>query len=172
MRAEGPMDLSAALGDADRLHRSFASLRMTSFTGTRDLTAGLNQRSLVDRTSRLGWFRRIALASRPAASLDVTLVDRDIDRLAVSSGSTPLNHRVKAIFPEAVVFLPLSLDEPQISAFGEDPLASRVPLHGGVMSSRDPVVGWLLRIAAADRNARRELCRKVGRDHDRCKQRA
>src|SRR5271170_2286475 len=84
-----------------------------------------------------------------AARLNVARVDRNADRLTIPGGVAPFQHRVKAIFPETIIFFPLSLNESQLLALADDSLASRVMFSGAMILS---TLG--LRLLAADRRGR------------------
>jgi hypothetical protein len=74
------------------------------------------------------------MACRGTAGLNVTRADRDIDGLSIPCGTAPTFYdRVKAIFPEAIVFLPLSFNEPEVPALIEYSLTSRVLFNSGMI---------------------------------------
>lgn len=81
------------------------------------------------------------MAFRCSAGLDIAGTDRNGNRFSVARGvALALYHRIKAIFPEAVIFFPFPLDESQFLAFADDSLASRIMLDCGVILS---ALGWL-----------------------------
>jgi hypothetical protein len=88
-----------------------------------------------------------------AASLNVILADRHLNRFAVACGSTSLYDRVKAISPEAIVLLPLPLNETQSLALSDDSLASRVSFHSTTILAAIGVLTGHTRTA--------QLCRGV-----------
>jgi hypothetical protein len=74
------------------------------------------------------------MAFRCATGLNFACADRHADGLSIPGGTTPaLYDRVKAIFPEAIIFFPLPLNETQVLALVDDFLASRVLFSGGVI---------------------------------------
>ena len=71
-----------------------------------------------------------------AAGLNVVRVDGNTDGLSIPRGVAPAMYdRVKAVFPEAVVFFVLPRNESQPLAFADDSLASWVAFGGGVTLS-------------------------------------
>jgi len=81
---------------------------------------------------------------RCAAGLNVALTDWHSDGLSIarSRGAT-LYDWVKAISPQTVVFLPLSLDEAQPLAFADDSLASRIAFGGVMLSALGGLRLWV-----------------------------
>ena len=59
----------------------------------------------------------------------------NIDGLSVARGSTSPDHGIKAIFPQAIVFLPLPVNETKPLAFGKNSLATRIALGIGMSGS-------------------------------------
>jgi hypothetical protein len=88
------------------------------------------------------------MAFRCATGLDVVLADRNPDGLSISGRVAPtLYDRVKAIFPETIIFFILSLNESQFLAFAEYSLASGVTFDGSMILSTPG--GLSLRAGAA-----------------------
>ena len=81
-----------------------------------------------------------------AAGLNVALADGNADRLAVARGLSALDHRVKAVFPQAIVLFPLAVNESQVAAFAEDALTGRVSFRGRV-AALAALFGRSLRLA-------------------------
>jgi hypothetical protein len=88
------------------------------------------------------------MAFRCAAGLNIACADRNADGLSIPCGSAAaLYDRVKAIFPETVIFLPLPLNESQSVALADYSLASRVMFSGRMILSA--LVGMSLLADAA-----------------------
>jgi len=76
----------------------------------------------------------LVMAFRCAAGLNVSWADRNVNGLSVSRGAaSALYDRVKAIFPKTVIFFPLPLNESQVLAFVDYPLASRIMFSDGMI---------------------------------------
>jgi len=96
---------------------------------------GLSRRAVIG-PPRVRLQPRLVMAFRCAAGLNVAGADRNADGLSISCGAAVASHdRVKAIFPETIIFFPLPLNESQSVAFADDSLASRIMFSGGVILS-------------------------------------
>ena len=77
-----------------------------------------------------------------ATGLNIAGTDRDIHRVPVLAGlAAAFYDRVKAVFPEAVIFFPLTLNETQVLALVDDFLASRVLFNSGVILAAPGLAG-------------------------------
>ena len=84
-----------------------------------------------------------------AAGLNVACADRNADGLSIPRGAAPaLYDRVKAIFPETIIFFPLPRNESQFLALADYSLASRVTFNGGMILP--DMVGLSFLAVAAD----------------------
>jgi hypothetical protein len=93
-------------------------------------------------SSNCGLLRLPVMAFRRATGLNFACADRHADGLSISGGTTPaLYDRVKAVFPEAIIFFPLSLNETQVLALVDDFLASRVLFSRGVILGAPGLAG-------------------------------
>lgn len=92
---------------------------------------------------------------------NVTGTDRDLNRFAIACRSASPYHRVKAISPQAIVFLPLPHDVPQIPALVDDSLAGRVSLSRGMIVGAVWVLTWHTGAAV--------LCGNIYSTHHQCK---
>jgi hypothetical protein len=73
----------------------------------------------------------LTMALRCAAGLDVTCADRNRNGLTIPGGAAVAFYDgVKAIFPEAIIFFPLPLNESQVFAFVDYFLARGVMFAG------------------------------------------
>ena len=88
------------------------------------------------------FLRLPVMAFRRSTGLNFAGAHRNADGLSIAGGTAAtLNDRVKAIFPEAIIFFPLSLNETQILALVDDFLASRVLFNGGVILAAPGLAG-------------------------------
>jgi hypothetical protein len=89
-----------------------------------------------------GLMRLPVMAFRGATGLNFARADRHADGFSISGGTTPaLYDRVKAVFPEAIIFFPLSLNETQVLALIDDFLASRVLFSRGLILGAPGLAG-------------------------------
>jgi hypothetical protein len=69
-----------------------------------------------------------------ATGLNIAGTDRDIHRVPVLAGlAAAFYDRVKAVFPEAVIFFPLSLNESLAAAFRNNSLTGRIAFRGSMI---------------------------------------
>jgi hypothetical protein len=89
-----------------------------------------------------GLMRLPVMAFRGATGLNFARADRHADGFSISGGTTPaLYDRVKAVFPETIIFFPLSLNETQVLALVDDFLASRILFSRGVILGAPGLAG-------------------------------
>jgi hypothetical protein len=96
-----------------------------------------------------------------AARLNVICTDGNLNRFAIARRCASPDHRVKTISPQAIVFLPLPLDESQIPALADDSLAGRVSLGRGMIVDAVGVLTW--------HTAAEVLCRNICSTRHQCK---